>query len=84
MRRRVWSVEEIEAIMRAIIQASGMRLAALPNSSEAMGHYEAGFRAAVVALAIALGLAPGSPSGSDALARANRLPMSRDQGTLAG
>ena len=61
MRRRVWSVVEIEGMMRAVYEGNGMTVAACPEASGALQHYEAGFRAALVALAIALGLVSEAP-----------------------
>ena len=71
MRRRVWSVEEIEGIMRAMHERNGMALAALPEGSSAVRHYEEGFNAALVTLAIALGLVPrdAGAGGGPALSR---------------
>ena len=67
MRRRVWSVEEIEGIMRAMHERNGMAPAAAPQGSSAVCSYEQGYNAALVTLAIALGLVPrdtGADSGS--------------------
>ena len=78
MRRRVWSVEEIEGILRAVHEGNGRMLATLPEGSSAMRHYQEGFRAALAALAIALGLIPTAPNRMDAALRAGPFPMIGD------
>ena len=56
MRRRVWSVDEIEGIMRAIHERNGMARAALPEGDRAARQYEEGFNAALVTLAMQEGM----------------------------
>jgi riboflavin biosynthesis pyrimidine reductase len=59
MRRRVWCVDEIRDILVATNQASGSS-AALAGRQEAekMSAYREGFKAALVSVATALGMAP--------------------------
>ena len=73
MRRRVWSVEEIEGIMRAMHQRNAMASKALPGGASAMRYYEQGFDAALVTLAIAFGLMP-TDSGAGGGAALSREP----------
>lgn len=62
MRRQVWRVEEIRDILVATNEASGMSVAAVGARSgkdgEAVCAYRQGFQAALVAVAIAVGLSP--------------------------
>jgi len=58
----VWGAEEIYDILVATNEASGMSVAALERRGEddveALRAYRQGFQAALVAVAIALGLSP--------------------------
>lgn len=59
MRRRIWSVDEIEDVLLAANQASGSAVAAAsPQSAERLLAYREGFRAALVSVATALGVTP--------------------------
>ena len=76
MKRRVWSVEEIEGILLAAGQANSMATAVLPEQEgEAVAHYCQGFTAALVTMALAFGLSPrqvmrpGPHSAESAIAR---------------
>ena len=60
MRRQVWSVEELRDILLAANEASGLSVAVIAGASEreAVTAYRQGFKAALVAVAIAVGLSP--------------------------
>lgn len=62
MKRRIWSVEEIEGLLLAAHQANSMaRAVTLEGETEAMEHYQQGFVAALLTLALAFGIRP--PAG---------------------
>lgn len=64
MKRQVWCVDEIRDILMATNEASGMSAALMADCENAEANkkllwaYRQGFKAALVAVAIALGLSP--------------------------
>ena len=58
MQRRIWSIEEIEGLLLGVNQADNMARSAMPASSEAMRAYRTGFVAALVSVALAVGIRP--------------------------
>ncbi len=61
MRRQIWSAEEIRDVLLATREASGLSQATVAEedeSAKALRAYCQGFKAALISLTIAFGLAP--------------------------
>ena len=82
MRRQVWTADEIRDILLATNQASGISVGMMHGeNTEGVAAYRHGFRAALVSVAIALGVMPLGEQGDEGIREASER---REKGVRAG